>query len=142
MEKRMSLLKSFLIKAFIIAGLFFGLSFLPKSTNGLSSLYALAATASYLMIGVFFIERAKIKVVINLLNFTLLLTLGLFLVFLISWFDVFTGPYGDACRWPVLHSALILDLCVFFGWCGVVAQEQGHSQGEEEEYNGYSGDQV
>jgi len=139
MEKRMSLLKSFAIKAFIIFGLFFGLSFIPDSTNGLPGLYTLASTISYLIIGALFIERAKISVITTLLNATLIISLGLFLVFIISWFNVFTGPYGDACRWPVLYSALILDLCVFFGWCGIFAQEQNGSYNQEEEYNGYNG---
>jgi len=134
--KKMSLAKSFLIKALIICGLFFGLSFLPNQTGLLASwLYTLAATASFLIIGNLFLERMEPKNLEKLFNFSAWLALALFIIFLISWTDVFTGPYKDACRWPMLVSAITITLAVFFGWIGLAAYEQ--DQREEEDYYDY-----
>jgi len=135
--KKMSLIKSFLIKALIICGLFFGLSFLPDQTGSLASwLYTLAATASFLIIGDLFLERMESKNLEKFFNFSSWLALVLFIVFLISWTDVFTGPYKDALRWPMLVSALIIIIAVFLGWMGLAAHDE-NSRGEEDYYYYY-----
>jgi len=136
MKDKMSVTKSFLIKALVICGLFFGLSLLPEKTNLLASwLYTLATTASFLIIGNLFLERMEPKNLEKLFDFSSWLALVLFIIFLISWTDIFTGPYKDACRWPMLVSAITITLAVFFGWIGLAAYE--HDQREEEDYYVY-----
>lgn len=135
----MSFAKSFLIKILVICGLFLGLSFLPEKTDLLSSwLYTLAATTSFLIIGNLFLERMEPKNLEKFFNLSSWLAFALFLVFLLSWTDIFTGPYKDACRWPMLVSALIIILAVFLGWIGLAAYEHDQREEEGEDYYYYS----
>jgi len=135
MKKKMSLAKSLLIKILVICGLFFGLSFLPDRTGLLASwLYTLAVTASFLIIGNLFLERMEPKNLEKFFNFSSWLALVLFLVFLISWTDIFTGPYKDACRWPMLVSAILIILAAFLGWMGTAAYEHERQEEGEDYY--------
>ncbi len=142
MKKKMSLVKSLSIKALIICGLFFGLSFLPEKSDLLASwLYSLTATASFLIIGSLFLERMEQKNMGKFFNFSNGLAFILLLVFAISWTDVFTEPYKDLIRWPMLISALIIFIAVFFGQMSLAAYEYDQRQEEEYyyDYYGYHG---
>ncbi len=137
MEPKMSLIASFIIKTLVICSLFFGLSFLPDQDGHLAIwLYTFAGVATFLIFGSLFLERLKVEGAISFLNFTLLIALGLFVVFLISWTNVFNGPYGDICRWPAFVSSLLLVICVLFCWLGVASYEADRRYEEDDYYSG------
>jgi len=78
-------------------------------------LYSMVGLLAYLMFG-FFFDRLKSKNAERFLAASFSFGGILFLVFIISWFEVFTGPLGYLCRWPFFVCSLIITIVNLLGF--------------------------
>jgi len=111
---------SLMKKIVIIAIIFIAVTKLTHWFDGQSTvcwLYCLASLTSLLILGgTFFQKFFTIRVVREFLNLCQILAIFMFIIFLISFSDIFDGPYGSICRWPLFTSLLIWELFIVAGW--------------------------
>jgi len=113
MKKILKILKMMFIKIIFVAGTLAVASWINRSVSHSTEcwLYSLAGLISFLIFGETFLKKNfSRKSTETFLQICQGLIITFLIIFLISFTDVFNGPYGEICRWPLLINALILEL--------------------------------